>query len=292
MICKNALWFVSLRANFSDSKAVDNLKKCSKKLRKTVDIPLILWDTAVTHGNTNYTNMRTKALICAAALLAAGAATSMAQNVYSLNVVGYVQLSLTNGFNMVANQMDLDGTGMNNTIQSVLGTNVPSGTKVFAFNPATQTYYSTATLIGTLWTAGAAVAPGLQPGSGVWVQIGGANGTPTPLTVTLVGNVRQGNNAFSIVGGSPKKFQIMSLVPPISTAIETGTFSTGQPAGYPTAIGDSVYLWNAVAKSYGSTRTKISASIWSGGEPVPAIGQGFWLASVSNKTWNQNFTVP
>src|SRR6059036_1804778 len=78
------------------------LKKCSKKSQKTVDTALFVWDSAITHGNTNYTYMRTKTLICAATLLAAGAATSMAQNVYSLNVVGYVQVSLTNGFNLVA----------------------------------------------------------------------------------------------------------------------------------------------------------------------------------------------
>src|SRR4051812_11081510 len=109
--------------------------------------------------------MRTKALLCAAGILAAGAATSMAQsNVYSLNVVGYVNVSLTNGFNMVANQLDLDGTGINNTVTNVVGTNLPVQTRIFAFNPATQTYFATATYAGNNnWIQGAAVAPGLQP---------------------------------------------------------------------------------------------------------------------------------
>jgi hypothetical protein len=238
--------------------------------------------------------MRTKALICAATLLAAGAATSMAQNVYSLNVVGYVQLSLTNGFNMVANQMDFDGTGVNNNITNVFGTNLPVSTHVYAFNPVTQLYFSTATWSGSTWVAGAGVAPGLQPGSGVWVQLPAGQGTPTPLTVTLVGNVFQGNKALSIVGNaSPRKFQISSLVPPISVGIETGNFSTGQPAGYPAAVSDQVYFYNAVGKGYFPTRTRTStAGTWVNGEPVPAVGQAFWLAPTSARTWNQNFTVP
>ena len=71
--------------------------------------------------------MRTKTILTAAALLAAGALTSMAQsNVFSLNVVGYYNLSLTNGFQLVANQLDLDGTGVNNTLQSVFGTSLGS----------------------------------------------------------------------------------------------------------------------------------------------------------------------
>ena len=55
-------------------------------------------DSGTTHGkNTNYKHMRTKALLCAAAL-AAGTAASMAQsNVYSLNIVGYVNVPLTSG---------------------------------------------------------------------------------------------------------------------------------------------------------------------------------------------------
>jgi len=219
----------------------------------------------------------------------------MAQNVYSLNVVGYVQITLTNKFNLVANQLDLDGTGINNTVTNVFGTNLPPTTKVFAFNPATQTYFNTATYINNgAWVNPTTPTPGLQPGAGVWVQLPAGQGTPTPITLTLVGTVFQGNKALSIVGAaSPKKFQFMSLVPPISVGIETGTFSTGQPASYPAATGDAVYFWNSVSQSYLSTKTRTATvGNWINGEPVPAIGQAFFLASTGNKTWNQNFTVP
>ena len=46
--------------------------------------------------------MRTKTLLLTAALAAAGVVSSMAQ-VYSVNSVGYVNLTLPNGFSMIAN---------------------------------------------------------------------------------------------------------------------------------------------------------------------------------------------
>ena len=77
--------------------------------------------------------MRTKVLICAAALAAASAFTTMAQNVYSLNIVGYINVPLIEGFNLVANQLDFDGTGLNNTPANVIGTNLPLNTTVYGW---------------------------------------------------------------------------------------------------------------------------------------------------------------
>jgi hypothetical protein len=196
---------------------------------------------------------------------------------------------------MMANQLDLDGTGTNNTVTNVFGTNMPPNTHVFAFNPTTQLYYNTATHINNgNWIQGAAVAPGLQPGAGVWVQLPTGSGTPTPLTLTLVGNVVQVPRALPVAGNtSPPKFNLMSLVPPVSTGIETGSFAPGQPAGYPAQQLDAVYFYNAVGKAYAPTRTRgASVGTWINGEPVPAVGQAFWIAAKGSKTWNQNFTVP
>ena len=64
--------------------------------------------------------MRTKTLILAAALTAAGLASSLAQsNVYSLNVVGYVNKTLTGGslFSVVNNPLNTT----NNTLAGIFG---------------------------------------------------------------------------------------------------------------------------------------------------------------------------
>src|ERR1039458_6223534 len=81
--------------------------------------------------------MRTKLAILSAAALAAGLLSSQAQ-VYSANVVGYVNTSITNNVvSIMSAVLDVDGTGTNNTISTVLGTtSVPVGTTVYAFNGA------------------------------------------------------------------------------------------------------------------------------------------------------------
>src|SRR5713226_3736027 len=81
--------------------------------------------------------MRTKTLLLTAALSAAGALTSMAQ-VYSVNIVGYINLSIPAGFSMMANQL-------NNSVDNKVTTLLPApplGTAVFQFVPASGSYLS------------------------------------------------------------------------------------------------------------------------------------------------------
>jgi hypothetical protein len=243
--------------------------------------------------------MRTKALLCAAGLLAAGAATSLAQ-VYSLNVVGYLQpatgtnqvaIGLTNGFNLVANQLDADLTGTNNTLQSVFGTNLPVATTVFAFDRVAG-YKSSQYAGGANWTGNAntnTINANLAPGAGVWVLLGTGKGTPTPLPVTLVGNVLEGSHSVLLSQG----FQIVSIVPPLSTTIQTGMGLTPKTT-------DTVFMWDAVKKSY-DTRQFATGTSWTGpggvspnNQPTPAVGSAFWYKSTfaGNTNWTQNYTVP
>ena len=64
-------------------------------------------------------NMRTKVLLCAAAL-AASLASSMAQNVYSLNVVGYYNVTIPqNGLYMIANQLNTTNNTLDNVFANV-----------------------------------------------------------------------------------------------------------------------------------------------------------------------------
>src|SRR5437899_2710664 len=83
--------------------------------------------------------MRTKTLICAAAL-AAGALTSWAQsNVYSLNVVGYVNVALVGGagggtFTMIANPLNRTDANGNN-ITNLFKTPQDSD-QIYRWNPA------------------------------------------------------------------------------------------------------------------------------------------------------------
>jgi hypothetical protein len=246
--------------------------------------------------------MRTKTLALTAALVAAGIASSMAQsNVYSLNVVGYVNLSLTSGkLQQAAAQLDADGTGTNNTILSELGTNVPVNTFVYVFNPANN--------------AGAGGYDSLQfaalvrNGTPVW-KLGGTNASTYPLnpgegffisptataTVTIVGNVLQGSLTNQYVLAANKLVMVSSKVP-----ITGGITSV---LGYPPNTGDFAYLYNPADNSgaggydtfqYGPL-VRNGASVWKSGgvanEPTLAIGQGFFLVPAATTTWVQTFTV-
>jgi hypothetical protein len=224
--------------------------------------------------------MRTKALLCAAGFLAATAATSMAQsNVYSLNVVGYINVGLTNGFNLIANQMDLDGNLTNNTVNTVFSTNLPANSKAYAYSPATG--YTISTFNGTAWGPPgtlAGVAAGLSPGRGVWVLIPGTSGTS--ITLTEVGNVVQGSHGIPIVTG----FQLASVIPPLAAKISTDM-------GYVAAANEKVYMFRNGAyqiRTYNGTAWGPPAL----GEPTPNVGEAFWLQAAAAKTWTQTYSVP
>jgi len=230
--------------------------------------------------------MRTKALLCAAGLLAAGVASSLAQsNVYSLNVVGYANVPYTNGFQMVANQLHSDSTGTNNTVLTVFGTNLPNSTKVYGYNPSTGYGIATYASSSQVWIGGQpTVNNALSAGGGVWLQIPGTTGTSG--NVTEVGEVHQGTTSLPVATG----FQIMSLVPPISTPIKTGLVTPGFPAGNL----DRAYTF--VNPSGFTIHTYLSGSgTWSGGEPLPKVGESFWIqraAANGATTWVQTYNVP
>lgn len=219
--------------------------------------------------------MRTKALLCAAAL-AAGAATSMAQNVYSLNVVGYINLTLTNGLNLIANQLDADGTMTNNYTTNIFSTNLPTGSRLYAFSPAAGQFSGSVRWTGSGWVGVlSGIDPSLDPGKGLFVQVAGT----TPITLTLVGQVIQGTNSVPLVQG----LQIVSSIPPIAGGIQT-------TLGYTPTVGDRVYQWSALAQGYAGSH-RFTGSSWIGGEPSLAIGEGVFLQSATTTNWVQAFTV-
>lgn len=239
--------------------------------------------------------MRTKALLWAAGILAAGAATSMAQNVYSLNVVGYINNVLTNGNNLLANHLDSDGNLTNNGIYGVFSTNMPNLTKVSAFTPGSGFVSSTFSTVNHAWGQSnqfPAIQAALAPGHGVVVTLQSGAGTPTPITLTTVGNVVQGSHNIAIVGGPATTvgtLQLVSIIPPISTGIQTGM-------GYVPSNLDKAQLWLqfAVPQHYVTRTYSTVNGLWNASaanEPKPGVGESFFIDSRANKTWTQNFTV-
>jgi len=225
--------------------------------------------------------MKIKTLAIAAATLAVGAITSQAQ-VYSQNIVGYVNVSLVPGFNFVANQLDLDGSGTNNTVQSVIGTNLPTSTsKVLAWDIPSQTF-KTITLFGSGWssgTAGPIVKNALQPGGGVFVQVAVAT------NITIVGQVlppATNNTVYNSI------FQITSYRWPVSGFLTTNfNYVPNAPIG---SSVDQVLQWNPTSQVF-VTHKKFAGS-WSGGSPNLGVGEPFFFIPNQTTTWTNSFVNP
>jgi hypothetical protein len=236
--------------------------------------------------------MRTKTILLAMAALAAGLATSQAQTpVYSANIVGYVNLPLTpNQYSLYSPALDVDGTGTNGTITTVIGTNVASGTTVLVFNgtgydalqfaPLTRNGSPVWQLEGT----GADPTYPLNVGEGFWIQ------DPTDTNLLETGTVMQGTltNEYVMPGGD---YSLLSSQAPLSGGITTAL-------NYQPNSGDTILIYNGTgynAYQY-APLTRNGSPVWQlegGGqaEPQISVGQGFWLQPALTTNWTETLNI-
>lgn len=204
--------------------------------------------------------MRTKLLLSAAVLGLAGMLTASAQ-VYSVNVVGYVNVDLEPGFNLVANPL-------NNTTGNDLNTIMPLGdtmigTTVYRYDGTT---FAESTYLGS--AAGWIPNADLAPGEGVFVS------TTSAATVTFVGEVLQGPDSnMSVAAGLSL---VGSKVPQAASLDATG---------FPAEIGDTVFFYRGgtyVDSTFVGTFIP---------EAIPGVGEGFWVSKANAGDWTRDFVV-
>jgi len=208
--------------------------------------------------------MRTKTLLVTAALGAAGVSSAIAQ-VYSVNAVGYVNVPVKKGFNLVANPLDA-GAG-NNTVAKLL-TGVPDGTIVYTFTPAGG--YSLNTLDFGEWTN---PNEELAPGKGFFVF----NSSAGDVTVTFVGEVKQGTLSTPLAAG----YNLVASQVPQAGKISTDLKLTP-------AEGDGVYTYANVG---GYTIFTFDFGAWDPTEPSIAVGEGVFVKKVAAGAWDRTFSV-
>lgn len=198
----------------------------------------------------------------------------MAADVLSQNVVGYYNVTLSPGYNIVANQLDYDGTGTNNTIQKVFGTSLPVGANIYAF--VSGAFASPAATLGKSgWSGNTnAVNNALNPGGAVFVLLASAK------TNTFVGEVLQGSLGQPYIAGYNL---IASKVP------QAGTISTN--LGFVPAVGNNVIRFNPATQLYITPAYSVGKSGWSPSQPSLNVGEGVWLLTAAGGTWSRNFTV-
>jgi hypothetical protein len=211
--------------------------------------------------------MRTKTLILAAVLSAAGVATSSAQ-VFSQNAVGYVNQSIPPGFSMIANP--LNNTAPNGNTISNLFPSVPNQTTIYKFNNASSSYSINSFAFGNWGSPNDT----LVPGEGAFIR----NTTTNSIAATYVGDVMQGSLSNPIPAG----FSIKSSQVPQQGGITS-------VLGYPAVNQDVVYLFNNATGQY-QTYT-FAFGNWGPSEPVINIAQSFFARKNTAATWTRTFSV-
>jgi hypothetical protein len=204
--------------------------------------------------------MRTKLLLSAAVLGVAGIVAASAQ-VYSVNVVGYINVDVPTGFSMIANQLDSG----DNTVANLLPA-PPEGTTIYKF--VGGAYVINAFEFGE-WSIPTMT---LNPGEGAFIS----NTSGAVFKALFVGEVKQGELTTLLSQG----FQIVASQVPQSGALDT-------ELGFPVAEGDVVYQFNNATGGY-------SISAYEFGEwaaPVPAVGEAFFVNKVSAAAWTREFSV-
>lgn len=211
--------------------------------------------------------MRTKTLLITAAIGAAAAVAAQAQ-VYSVNAVGYINLQVGSGFNLLANQLDAGG----NTVEAVL-TGLPNLAVVYKYSAATgyaiNTFYTEAG--ESEWDDPTMT---ISPGEGFWLK-----NPSDPLTITLVGEVPQG----SLSNGLDAGFNLVSSQVP-----QAGLVSTD--LGLPMANLDVVYTWTGAYNIF-TYFEEAGESEWDPAEPSVAVGEGFWVKKGAAASWDRDFSV-
>jgi hypothetical protein len=195
----------------------------------------------------------------------------MAQNVYSLNVVGYYNVTVPagGGLKMVVNQLDTT----NNTLKALIK-NVPDGTQFFKWTGATYAgslYEDPGG--GGEWSADF----DLTPGEGGFIK----NNSASALTITFVGEVKQGN----LTNAVPAGYNIEGSIVP-----QAGTLGT--VLGMPAADGDQVFKWTGATYTGYLYEDPGGGGAWSPSEPSVDVGEGFFSRKNAAVNWVRNFTVP
>ena len=81
--------------------------------------------------------MRTKTLLLAAAATVAGIASLQAQsNVYSVNVVGYVNVTIPTGYSLIANPLNSSDNTVSNLFNATSQSGAALGSTVYTWNGA------------------------------------------------------------------------------------------------------------------------------------------------------------
>jgi len=207
-------------------------------------------------------------------------------NVYSVNVVGYINVTLQPGYNLVSSPLQASNNSVNTVLANISPVD-PANSLLFTWGGVS---YNQGQIAGGdgFWYDPNTGNPSTQvvpPGASFFIQ----NGSGGNLTMTLTGSVVQGTNGYVVSKG----YTFLGDPAPISGDIVTN--------GFPVTDNALLYTWNPVSQQY-------NQALLGGGPPspgffdpntgnpvvvAPAVGQGFIYFSplTNNTTWTRSFIV-
>jgi len=219
--------------------------------------------------------MRTKTLLLTAALSAAGVASSMAQGtVFSVNAVGYVNTTVGPKFSIIANPLNATDNSINTLFKTGIQGAIPDSFQVFRFNGTGFSTSAYDSLDGNFLPASNA-SQSVLPGEGLFVR----NPTTSPITITFVGEVPQGN----LANAYPKGFSLKSSIVPQAGKITD--------LGYVAADSDTIYQFDNTKQGYIVNSFDSLGGSWLPNTPTIAVGEGFFLKASVAGSWNRTFSV-
>jgi hypothetical protein len=224
--------------------------------------------------------MRTKTLLGIAALAVSTLAVSAQSNVYSLNIVGYVNVPVKGGgFTLAANQLDFVSGGVtNNSLNNVIPT-TSIGSQVLTF---VNNDYTVDIFDGTEWLDNSTGNPSvttLDPGQGFFFQ-----NVDVTSFLSLVGQVRQGTNLTVAI---PPGTTLISTVTPRVLDLSSNSFPQVygmQALVYDNTINDyKVYINDGTEWLDNGTGETVTFA--------PITGQGFFIQNLDSVTytWTNSF---
>jgi hypothetical protein len=226
--------------------------------------------------------MRTRTLLLSAAAIAAGLASSQAQsNVFSANVVGYVNVVLPgNGkFALLANPFD---NGNGNQLTNILNGSLPKQSQVLTWNGV-----SFDTLIKVGSPAAWASSVPLVPGAGFFVRNGAPGSGAPDLTNTFVGSIVVANGA-SATNNLAIGFTLNGSPIPYSGNLAIGGQAGGDTNmnfGLPLTKQSQILTWDLALQGYLTTLKAGSPALW-GATVTINPGDGFFINNKNGPATN------
>jgi hypothetical protein len=227
--------------------------------------------------------MRTKTLLLSALLGSLGSISLMAQstNVYSLNAVGYINVTIPTGFSIISCPLfATDPSGaQDNTISNLLNASTGQfkGVKFYPWDISTSSYGTSDTATATKWAGGGAET--LMPGQAAFIDNPNA-----PFTNTFVGTVPSGALTNKFYTG----YTLVSSILPTSGLLTNGLMN------YNSAIkGDTAYTYNTGAQAYDPSYNTKPTGAWITAPNITNVASGFFYFTTNTtpEVWVENFSV-